>query len=92
LPKAQISKENLDRALKEVKMDRDFVQNIILKEGYSPISKSVAIGTVSDLNFLKSKFSYHYNLDKFNDVAKSKQHFVTCFGPTKTLRQVAPFQ
>jgi tryptophanyl-tRNA synthetase len=82
LPKAQISKENLDHASKEAKMDRDFVQNIITKEGYSPISKSVDIGAVSDLNFLKSKFSCHYNLDKFNDVAKSKQHFVTGFGPT----------
>ncbi len=82
LSKAQISKENLDHALKEVRMDRDFVQKIILKEGYSPINKPVAIGPVSDLNFLKSKFSCHYNLDKFNDVAKSKQHLVTGFGPT----------
>lgn len=80
--KAQIPKENLDHALKEVRMDRDFVQNIILKEGYSPINKSIAIGSVSELNFLKSKFSCHYNLDKFNDVPKSKQHLVTGFGPT----------
>lgn len=79
---AQISRENLDHALKEAKIDRDFVQNIILKEGYSPINKSIAIGAVSDFNFLKSKFSCHYNLDKFNDVPKSKQHFVTGFGPT----------
>jgi len=79
--KTQIS-ENLDHALKEAKMDRDFVQKIILKEGYSPINKSVAIGPVSDPNFLKNKFSCHYNLDKFNDVSKSKQHFVTGFGPT----------
>ena len=77
-----VVKETIDHALKEAKMDRDFVQNIILKEGYSPISKSVAIGTVSDSNFLKNKFSCHYNLDKFNDVPKSKQHFVTGFGPT----------
>jgi tryptophanyl-tRNA synthetase len=82
LPKVQVSKENLDHALKEAKMDRDFVRNIIVKEGYSPINKSVAIGAVSDLNFLKNKFSCHYNLDKFNDVAKSKQHLITGFGPT----------
>ncbi len=82
LSKAQISKENRAHALKEAKMDRDFVQKIILKEGYSPIYKPVAIGQVSDLNFLKGKFSCHYNLDKFNDVPKSKQHFVTGFGPT----------
>jgi len=82
LQKIQISKENLDHALKEIKMDQDFVKNIILKEGYSPITKSVAIGPISDLNFLKNKFSCHYNLEKFNDVPKSKQHFVTGFGPT----------
>ena len=83
LSKAQIPKEILDHALKEARMGRDFVQNIILKEGYSPINKSVAIGSVSDFNFLKNKFSCHYNLDKFNnDVSKSKQHFVTGFGPT----------
>jgi len=82
LPNAQIFRENLDHALKEAKMDRDFVKNIILKEGYSPINKSIAIGAISNLNFLKSKFSCHYNLDKFNDVPKSKQHIVTGFGPT----------
>lgn len=82
LPSAQISKENLDHALKEVKMDRDFVRNIILKEGYSLINKPIAIGSISDLNFLKSKFSCHYNLGKFNDVPRSKQHLVTGFGPT----------
>lgn len=82
LSKTQIPKEKLDHALKEARMDRDFVQNIILKEGYSTINKSVAIGSVSDFNFLKNKFSCHYNLDKFNDVPKSKQHFVTGFGPT----------
>lgn len=75
-------KENLDHALSELKMDRDFVQNIITKEGYSSIDKSVAIGSVSDLRFLENKFSCHYNLDKFNDVARSKQHIVTGFGPT----------
>jgi len=82
LSKAQIPKENLDHALKETMMDRDFVQNIVLKEGYSSISKPVAIGPVSNLNFLKSKFLCHYNLEKFNDVPKSKQHIVTGFGPT----------
>lgn len=82
LSKAQIPKENLGHALKEARMDRDFVQNIILKEGYSPINKTIAIGSVFDLNFLKNKFSCHYNLGEFNDVSKSKQHFVTGFGPT----------
>ncbi|MEA1885297.1 MAG: hypothetical protein U9N62_12395 [Thermotogota bacterium] len=80
--KTQISKETLDHSLKETKMDRSFVQNIILKEGYSTINKSVAIGSVSEFNFLKNKFSCHYNLGKFNDFFKSKQHLVTGFGPT----------
>ncbi|GIW67669.1 MAG: hypothetical protein KatS3mg096_537 [Candidatus Parcubacteria bacterium] len=80
--KAQIPKENLNHALKEAKMDQNFVQNIILKEGYSPIGKSVAIGPLSDVSFLKNKFSCHYNLNKFNEVPRSKQHFVTGFGPT----------
>jgi len=82
LGRTTVIKETIDHALKEAKMDRDFVQNIILKEGYSPINKSVAIGTIFDFCFLKSKFSCHYNLDKFNEVPKRKQHFVTGFGPT----------
>ena len=82
LQKTQIAKDDLDHALKEVRIDRNFVRNIILKDGYSPIKKSIAIGSVSDLNFLRSKFSCHYNLEKFNDVPKSRQHFVTGFGPT----------
>jgi tryptophanyl-tRNA synthetase len=82
LQKAQISRNDLDHALKEVKTDQDFMRNIILREGYSSIKRPVAIGSVSDLDFLRSKFSCHYNLEKFNDVPKSKQHFVTGFGPT----------
>lgn len=82
LSKVQIPKENLNHALKEIGMSQDFVQNIILKEGYSPINKSIAIGSVSEFTFLKNKFSCHYNLDKFNDVSKLKQHFITGFGPT----------
>lgn len=79
---AKISTENLDHALKEVKMGQSFAKNIILKEGYSTINKFVAIGPISDYKFLKNKFSCHYNLNKFNDVPKSKQHIVTGFGPT----------
>ena len=63
-------------------MDQDFVRNIVLKEGYSPIKKLITIGPISDSNFLKSKFSCHYKLGKFNEVPKSKQHFITGFGPT----------
>jgi len=80
--KVRISKSNLDHALKESRMDRGFVQNVILKEGFSPIDKPVAIGPISDFNILKSRFSCHYNLCKFNDVPKQKQQFVTGFGPT----------
>ena len=82
LSETKIAKKNLEHALKEAKMDQSFVQNIILKEGYSYPNKSVAIGTITDFNFLKNMFSCHYNLDKFNDVPKSKQHLVTGFGPT----------
>lgn len=82
IKKIGVAREDLDHALKETKMDYDFVKNIILKEGYSLIEKPVSVGPISDLNFLKSKFSCHYNLEKFNDVPKSKQHFVTGFGPT----------
>jgi len=78
----KITKENLDHALKEIRIDQNFVRNIILKEGYSLFKKSLSIGPISDLNFLKSKFSCHYKLERFNDVPKSKQHFVTGFGPT----------
>lgn len=80
--KLRTSKENRDHAAKEIKMNRDFVQNIMLKEGYSPIKESISIGSICDLNFLTSKFSCHYNLGKFNDVQKSKQHLITGFGPT----------
>jgi len=82
LEKTEVAQEDLSHALKEAQMDHDFVKNIILKEGYSLIREPISIGSISDLNFLKSKFSCHYNLEKFNDVPKSKQHFVTGFGPT----------
>lgn len=81
-PKTRISKSDLDHALKEVKMDLNFVRDIILKEGYLPIEKSIAIGSIVGFDFLKNKFSCHYNLDKFNDVPKQKQHLITGFGPT----------
>lgn len=82
LKKTEIAQEDLDHALKEMRMNRNFVKNIILKEGCSPIKKLISIGSISDSSFLKSKFACHYNLEKFNDVPKSKQHFVTGFGPT----------
>lgn len=71
-----------DRAKKETKMDHRFVQNIILQEGYFPIRKGISIGPISNTKLLQSKFSCHYNLEKFNDVPKSKQHLITGFGPT----------
>jgi len=80
--KKAITKENFDHASKEIKMDRHFVQNIMMKENYSPIKDSSVIGLISDPSFLKSKFSCHYNLDKFNEVSKRKQHLITGFGPT----------
>lgn len=80
--KIKIAQEDLDHASKEVRMGHDFIQNILLKEGYSLIERPVSIGSISDLNFLRGKFSCHYNLEGFNDVSKPKQHFVTGFGPT----------
>lgn len=82
LKRLKLTNEALDHAKKELKMDRRFVQNIILKEGYAPIKKGVPIGSISDTEFLNCKFSCQYNLKKFNDVSKSKQHIVTGFGPT----------
>ncbi len=75
-------KENIDHAEKEFRMDDHFVQNIILKEGYFPIREKISLGSISDTEFLRSKFSCHYNLEKFNDVPKSRQHLITGFGPT----------
>jgi len=80
LPK--LIKENIDHAEKEIRMDDHFVQNIILKEGYFPIQGKISLGSISDIEFLRSKFSCHYNLEKFNDVPKSRQHLITGFGPT----------
>lgn len=77
-----LNRKGDDHAFKEAQMDYDFVKSIILKEGHSPIKEHVSIGSISDLNFLKNKFSCHYNLEKFNDVPKSKQHLITGFGPT----------
>ncbi|MFH1388242.1 MAG: hypothetical protein ABIG88_02995, partial [Patescibacteria group bacterium] len=75
-------KENINHAEKEFRMDYHFVQNIILKEGYFPIREKISLGSISDTEFLRSKFSCHYNLEKFNDVPKSRQHLITGFGPT----------
>lgn len=82
LKKSKIAQENIDYASKERKMDHSFVQNIMLKEGYLPVRKPVFIGSISDTKFLQDKFFCHYNLDKFNEVVKNKQHLVTGFGPT----------
>jgi hypothetical protein len=74
--------EDIDHAVKEIKMDVNFVDEIIKKENYLEISDGLSIGNISDQVFLKEKFSCHYNLEKFNDVDISKQHFITGFGPT----------
>jgi len=63
-------------------MGQDFVKRVIEKEGYAPIQKLIPIGSIANLEFLKSKFSCHYGLDRFNEVSKNKQHLVTGFGPT----------
>lgn len=76
------NKENIDHAAKEIKMDINFVDEIIKKENYLEINDCLSIGNISDQSFLKEKFSCHYNLEKFNDVDISKQHFITGFGPT----------
>ncbi len=73
---------NTDHALKEIAMDRSFVQSIMTKEGYSSIRKGISLGPISNTNFLQNKFSCHYGLNKFNEVPKEKQHLVTGFGPT----------
>lgn len=74
--------KNRDHAEKEIKMDHDFVKDMIKKEGYTLIKKPIPIGHIASLHFLKSKFSCHYDLDKFNEVPINKQHLVTGFGPT----------
>lgn len=80
--KHKIAQENLDHSAKEIKMDKDFIQNIMLKEGFLSFRDFSSVGSVSEPSFLKSKFSCHYNLSKFNEVPRSKQHLVTGFGPT----------
>lgn len=82
--KKNISQECRNHASKELKMDHNFVKDIISKEGYSLIKKPLAIGKISDINFLKNKLSCQYNLDTFNDVKKNKRHIVTGFGPTNS--------
>jgi len=82
IKKSIFTKENINHAEKEIRMDDSFVQDIILKEGYFPIYKGISLGSISDTEFLKDKFSCHYNLSKFNEVSKNKQHLVTGFGPT----------
>lgn len=74
--------ETADHVSKEVKMDRKFVEDIILREGYQKIGRGVSIGPISDEGFLRSVFSCHYKLEKFNEVTNSKRHLVTGFGPT----------
>lgn len=81
-PKPIFPKDHTDHAEKEIKMDRSFVQDIILREGYSPIEEPISIGLISNSTFLKNKFSCHYSLDKFDEVSKNKQHLITGFGPT----------
>ena len=76
------NKDNADHATKEIKMDVNFFDEIIKKEKYLEIKDGLSIGNISDQVFLKEKFSCHYNLEKFNDVEASKQHFITGFGPT----------
>lgn len=82
LKNISVTNETIDHAKKEVKMDEKFVQKIIRQEGYLPITNGLAIGKISNIEFLKNKFSCHYQLEKFNEVNKSKQHLVTGFGPT----------
>jgi len=82
IKKSISTKENIDHAEKEIKMDDRFVQNVILKEGYFSIRGKISLGSISNTKFLQSKFSCHYNLEKFNDFPKSKQHLITGFGPT----------
>lgn len=68
-------------ALKESVMDDSFITRIVEEEGYSEMD-NVSIGDISDENFLSQKFSCHFELEKFNEVDKSKQHLITGFGPT----------
>lgn len=74
--------KNESHAKKEMQMDNDFVESIVLKEGYSSLNRNCCIGKIYDLELLENKFSHHYNLEKFNDVKKEKQHIITGFGPT----------
>jgi tryptophanyl-tRNA synthetase len=82
IKKPIFTKENIDHAEKEIRMDDRFIQGIISKEGYFPIRGKISLGSIYDTEFLRSKFSCHYNLEKFNDVPKSRQHLITGFGPT----------
>ena len=76
--------ETIGHAKKEIKMDDQFVKNIIKKENYRQITKDLAIGKILDTNFLQSKFSCHMDLEKFNQVPIKKQHLITGFGPTNS--------
>lgn len=82
---ANLSREMIDHAKKEIVMDEVFVNSIMKTEGYKSLEKgNFHIGNVSDYDFFKSKFSCQWQLGAFNEVPKNKCHLVTGFGPTNS--------
>jgi len=76
-------KQNNDNhAKKEALMGEDFVYKIMKQEGYKEITENENISKVKNTDFLKNKFSCHYDLEEFNKFKPDDQHMITGFGPT----------
>jgi tryptophanyl-tRNA synthetase len=77
-----LSEKYLEHALKEIRMDAGYIEEIMAAYQYRPSGTINNIRTISDSRYITAKYSCHDQAEVINEVPLEDAHIVTGFGPT----------